>query len=343
MSKIKGGISQGKDHVSQMRHVLFTGRDLVTYNENVAILYPFGTDFNVSVRHDDLYKLVTSTFSEEDLSLELNEKGDQLLVSAGKTTAGLSALIENELTDKIDALVDQLPSDDNTLKWSSLPEKFVEGAQLCLFAASTDKEDFHHACLYVDKHGAVCTDGMRASWYKFKEGFGRDEFMIYATDVSILSDFEIVDYYISDSWVNFVTADDVVICFKVLVGKKLDYVKSFFKNQEGAELTLVTELKAGIDSMIFMADGDTQSNKAMDISIKKDMLICNTETDRGWVNKEIDIEYAGDEIDLCINPIFLSQILATTTKAIVGKDRTWLSTGAFQHAIMHRSTAHAKK
>ena len=64
LSKVKPGLEKGKEYIEQMKHVLFDGEDIATYNDHIAILVPFETDFKTSVKFEDLYLNYSDTVDD---------------------------------------------------------------------------------------------------------------------------------------------------------------------------------------------------------------------------------------------------------------------------------------
>ena len=51
LSAIRPGLAK-KDIVEQATHFIFTGQEVLTYNDQICISYPFETDFECSVPAD---------------------------------------------------------------------------------------------------------------------------------------------------------------------------------------------------------------------------------------------------------------------------------------------------
>ena len=339
--KVAPGVSQGKEYIEHLKNVTFTGEDLMTYSDHTAVLCPFTVDFltdalpEISVRFEDLYKLVTKTLKSEIISLELNETNTELILKGGATKGGLAVTVDNEIADKIDNLFAQLPSDD---MWNTLPDDFIQGVQLCRFSASGDLTT-GLAIIHIDKDGIISSDNLRASWYKFEGKMKQQEkpLLIAAGDVAKLVNFNVKQYYAAESWVHFRTEDSVIFSARLVPGDtNLGKFKQLFKKVDGIKIQFPTDLKEKIDGMVFIADGDVKIDKSLQISMGNGMLTCIAKSQRGWVQQETSVEYTGEPIQWVVNPTFLSQVLTKLTTAIVEQNRTVLEAGCFKHILMHR-------
>jgi hypothetical protein len=72
--------------------------------------------------------------------------------------------------------------------------------------------------------------------------------------------------------------------------------------------------------------------------IEKGRIICKSEKERGWLEKEVEFEYEGSPITFFINPIFFAQVLekATSLFLIQGEefpDKAVFTRENFQHII----------
>ena len=77
LQQTKPGLAQ-KAIVEQFTHFIFSGKEIMTYNDEVCICCPFESDFKTSVKADDLWKLLAG-IQGEGLDMRLSEDGAQLL------------------------------------------------------------------------------------------------------------------------------------------------------------------------------------------------------------------------------------------------------------------------
>ena len=97
LKKVKPGIAE-KDIVESMTYFYFSGKEVVTYNDKISILHPLETDFNLFVKADDLYKIVS--LSKADV-LKIEEKGNNLNIRSPKMNVNLTTIIDEEIVDRI--------------------------------------------------------------------------------------------------------------------------------------------------------------------------------------------------------------------------------------------------
>ena len=318
--------------IEQMGCILFTGQDMITFNNQVAVLYPFDTEFEVAINHADLKNIVTK-IKKDEIEFVMGES--ELLITTKTTKAGLVPLTTEDIDESIDSLISQLPNEENDLEWQDLPDGFIDGALLCAPAAAHDLSQGPLACLYINNSNLVCGDNQRISWYEMNKPIEGDEFFIRAGVVGELAKFNVKQLCVSDSWANFVTDDNVIFSTKLVKGKSIEYFTEMFAGFKGNVIALPEGLREIVEAAAVMAE-DTDT-KDMQISIQKGEMICATQNNRGWVEKTIPLKYDKKKpVELFISAKFLQQILNLPLKMTVGKDRSMFQSGQFKHMLIHK-------
>lgn len=335
LNAVKPGVATNAI-IEQMECVTFTGQDLLTYNDQIGVLYPFETDFDISINYYDLHKII-SKIKENEFAISVNDSSELMITTnKGTTRAGLIPVQTEEIDESIDGLIGQLPNDENNLEWQDLPSDFIEGASLCISAASQDLSQGTLACLYTDGMDLVCSDNQRVSWYKLEEDLGC-EFFIRANTMRELSHLNIVSFCISDSWVNFLTDNNVVFSTRLIKGTPMTYFLELFTDFKGAVVKLPEGLKDVVSSAAVMAEDDTIRD--MQITLQKGEMLCRTQKARGWIEKKIPLKFnRKTPVTFQVSATFLQQILGLPLKMTVGKDKSLFESGSFKHVLLHRIT-----
>jgi DNA polymerase III sliding clamp (beta) subunit (PCNA family) len=330
LNEVKPGLAT-KSIIQQMENVTFTGNDIITYNDQICVLYPFETDFSASIRHKDLMKIITK-ISTETFDMTLND--NEVLIAAKSTKAGLTTIIEDEISTNIDSLIRQLPNDDNEIKWQDLPAEFMSGAMLCISAAETDMSKGILACLYTNGKDLICSDNQRVSWYQLTENLNA-EFFIKATILSELSHFEFKQFSISDAWINFKTENDAVFSTRLVKGKAMDYFLKVFNGFDDKKIPLPEGLSELIDSASVMAEDEDQ--RGMKITFEENRIVCSTQSSRGWIEKEMPVEYKDNTpTTFMISAKYLRQISGLPLTMTIGENKSLFESGNFKHVLIHR-------
>ena len=156
LQDIKPGLDN-KGIIEQFTHFIFTGSEVMTYNDEICISHPLKTDFRCSVSAEELYKTLTGVKGEATVVMEL--EGEELKITTGKTEAGLSTKAKKHAEEMIQLLeLDKLED-----KWKPLPKDFTRGLFLCMFSASKDMTSGVATCVRVSNDKLLSSDEVRIS------------------------------------------------------------------------------------------------------------------------------------------------------------------------------------
>ena len=328
LNHIKPGLATT---IKSMEYATFTGDTLLAYNDQIGVLYPFETDFEVAINYDDLYKVISKTKIDE---IDLSMDGAELRITGKTTKAGFNSITTEEIDESIQALYAQIPNEENGLDWIELPTDFISGALLCISAAATDTTQGTLACLYVGGADLICSDNLRISHYIMNEDLGIN-FFIRAGVIRDLASFDFTHICISKSWVHFITEDGVIFSTRLIRGKDFDYYLTKFDGFKGTAVKLPEGLQPIVDAAAVMAEDDVI--KDMWITLQEDEMTCATQNARGWIEKTIPLKFKRKTpIEFQVSATFLQQILNLPYKMTVGKDKSLFESGSFRHLLLHR-------
>jgi len=322
---VKPGLAK-RDIIEQFTHFIFTGSEVMTYNDEICISHPLKTDFQCSVSAEELYKTLMSIQGEATVTME--KKEDELSIRTSKTEAGISIMAGGQAEEMIQLL--NLRSLEG--KWEELPKDFLEGMSLCMFSASTDMTSGIATCVRIKGDSLVSSDESRISKYTLNKETSMDT-LIPARNIKELTNYENLKYFhISDRWAHFKTEDGVTFSSRTMEGEYPEVEK--YLEVEGIDVEMPMDLKTNIDSITFMTDGKHDIDKQVKIEVSKNQIRVRAKKDIGWINKIIDVEKLDKgSFNFDINPIFLSQILEKATVMVIGENVAKFSRKGFNHVI----------
>lgn len=307
--------------VEQANHYLFTGDEVVSYNDVISIRTPFGSDFKGSVKAN-LLDAVLREIDNEEVVFSLVES--KFVIKSKQIKSELSVLTHLDL-------LDQLPSVGT--KWIDIPEGFIKGISLCRFSASKDMTQPILSCVGIDGGNIFSSDDVRISWAVFK-GKKKEKFLIPASAVDELVKFSIFKYQIEESWIHFKTDKGAVFSSRRVEGKYPDPSKFF--DVQGVEINFPTELKEVVDSIGRFSEGKLVFDNLISLSLDKNFIVCKADFSEGFVEKKIEIgkkSLVRTPIEFKINPYFLSEVLEKSTKFVLGKSVGLFESEGFKHVM----------
>jgi len=320
--KIKPGLAS-KGIVEQATHFVFTGDDVFTYNDQISISYPLETEFKCSVPSTKLYDFVKDLKGKE---VEVTLKEGQLLLTCGKTKAGINVSTDETIMELVDDM--GFPKDT---EWKSLDKEFLEGIKLCMFSASKDLSCPYMTCISVENNRLVSGDDIRISLFDLKHDIS-DTFLLPATAATELVKFDIVEYALMKSWVFFSTLDGIVFCSRIVVDEYPN-VSEFFEMNNAVTMKLPSEFKDSINTVYPMADGDFDIDKQIEISVTKNTLKCRSDGASGWAETSIDIHDKVPDLTFKANPVFLSEVLEHNTTMTYEPGKLLILSGKLKHLM----------
>ena len=324
LSKVKPGLAK-IGLVEQFMHFLFTGEDVITYSDKISVSHPFQSDVVCSVRAVELYKIILGISEPEfDMTLE----GDKLRIKAKGTRASITISFDQQSIDLVKSF--ELKKVD----WSPLPDNFNKGILLCTFSASRDVSQSFLHCILVKGDKLVSSDNLRVSRF-ILNGRIKGKYLLPLSSAIELGKFNVIEYNVAHSWVHFRDADGVMFTSRIVLGEYPN-VDSFFDVVDtGVEMIIPAQLKDILDTMTVMTGDQSVLDKNVSLSVIKGKMICRGESKIGWLEKEIEIAYTGEEFSFDVNPFFFFQVLELDgiSKMSLFGDRALFIHESFQHIM----------
>ncbi len=329
LTKLRPGLAK-RETVEQATHFIFTGEEVVTFNDQICIHYPLKTDFEFSVKADEFHKII-STLPDKNIKLDLDK--DVLKLKTQTTKAGLSIMVDesHQVTSLISILLDGMG------EWKELPKNFTQGLFLCLFSASTDAQKGALVCISVDSRIIQSCDNYRASSFFTDDTIEIDPFLIHARDAAELVKFPGIDKHnITENWAHFKNKDGVMFSARKFWDDYVDISEIFdYKVDDVQEIKLPKALKEVVDSCAIMAkETERDADRYIKVSFKEGWITCFSQKSSGWIEKTLEVDYDGDPIEFNINPSFFSEILEkVTTMYYTGEPKVIFESDNFVHTL----------
>jgi len=329
LQKVRPGLAE-TERVEQATHFVFSDDEIITYNDQICVIYPFNSGLACSVPAAELYKVLMSVTADE---IEIVLKDDKLKINAGKTKAAIVTQEGEVIFGYIETLgLNKIKS------YRKLPEDFIEGMKMCHFSASRDMTDIRLTGLFVDDDAIISTDDLRISRYIFanEKGLGVT-FNIPAMAVEELIKFPVVKFATNDLWAFFVTGDGIIFGARLLI-KDFPDVEGYFKFS-GIKVTLPEDFAKSVEIASIMTTGEVARDELIEVQVTRDVIRCKGKGKRGWIENEMEMndKLVSPDFSFLINPYFLLMILKHTREMIYGDNRAMFKAPNFNHIMSIRS------
>lgn len=300
--------------VEQSDLVIFDENRLVSYNDEIAISYPFGIGYSGGVDANDLYKLLQKLPSNDiELFETEDEEVTQFMIKSGTTTAGFYVAKDIMIPD---LGIDEIKT------WHELPKMFLTGIDLCMATASSDVTRGALVCVYIEKDIILSCDNYRATKFVMSEHLPDNiELKISKQAIKGLVECEVKSFAITESWMHFQNEGGTIFSVRTTSSEYPNVLGLF--DVEGRKITLPEELKESLGRAEVLATEDQSKNKIVEIIIADGKITCQSQGKTGWSKDVIDIVFKDTLPPVQITPSLLSYILDKTQEVIIG-DKSFL-------------------
>lgn len=311
LTKLKPGLSVKDDE--QMDHYLFMEGRVATYNGDVCIVVEFPIGLSGMVKADEFYKLISNTPAK---TIQLELRNNQVVVECGKDFSfGMTCTEPGIIYEKVKFL------DDSELQWRTFTEEAKRAIVLCSFTTSKDITRPDLAGVHVGGGEVLSSDNYRISWYQLEEGMRRN-FLVPATSVVHLIDYDLESYALTNSWVHF-KGKGIVYNARLLAEEFPQNTKKFFPTNEEKGFVLPKELVKLLNKTLILQQDVPLLDKRVSLAFGKNKLVCEVmRQNLGWIKESISLKDGPKEsVKVEVNPIFLKEILKYSTKVTINDNR----------------------
>jgi DNA polymerase III sliding clamp (beta) subunit (PCNA family) len=329
LEKVKPGLAN-KEFIETTTHYLFYQNKIITYNDKICI--SFNLDFFpisfaekiFSVKAKDFYNII-KTIKSSEFTCKVSDKTFKI-----KSTDTEASININTEDMSVKNMYDDLYNPQPKFKALENAEDFMKALSLCRFSASKDATNQNLYCVSVTKDRICSADNYRASYYNIEENI--PSFLIPATSVNELINYNVGKICVMDNWVHFETDENLRFSSRLVAGDYPD-LSPMFEKKKSQKIILPSELSSILSEVSVMSQGDTDFEKEVDIHIENNVLSCTSKKDIGWLKKKMKIDSHNKDFSFQINPVFLAQILNKSDQIEITDNIAYFATDKFSHLI----------
>jgi len=319
-----------KGEVEQLTHFIFTGNEIVTFNNRMAVFLDFETPFSCSVKAELFYKQL-SKFTSAEIDIDL-VKGK--LVLKGKGERASFSIISSK-DDEVSKILHSIQNDHADCEHLPVPNNFGEGVSFASFSASKTARAGVLCSVMVDGKHIYSTDNYRATQFTMETEISH-KLLIQREVAANFSNFDIREYSVGDHWMSFYCDNGVTFSTRLIHGDYPNF-KNAFEMEEWEEVEFPDTITAAIDfvSIITAKDdriqriGHVHLDKG-DVTISADRTTESSEKAVPLVNSTVK-----EPLEFAINLEFFKTILRYTHKLNYNMEtqRAMFSNDNFKHII----------
>lgn len=329
LNVVKDGIA--KTPISeQLTHVFFLNTHIGCFSGERFIFVKYDTGLTLSTPVAALLPVLDRMDGEK---VKLTLDGTTLKLQSKRSRSGIAINLDVSIVQDALAIVQE------TNPYTRMPPIFYKGLEFCMFSASVDITQGILSCICTRDGVMYSSDDLRITRYNVRTDAEQVNFSnlnIQIFDAEIILKNKPGGYRFRERWTIFISAPtdtrQVIIGITQFEGNFPD-VDEFF-TMEGTEITLPDALAGVVTEAAHFCEGMFTVDKKLKLTIASDKVICRSENNRTWFEKEIEhAQSIPNEITIVINPLFLSQILEKTRVAVVGDGRVFFVSDDFEHVL----------
>lgn len=286
-------------------YVFFDKEYIFAYNEGIKIAYPFKCGFAAGLPSSEFSKFLSKVKTKE---IEFEKTEDGIHIKAGRVKA--------HFIDNVDIMERMKDMPSCPEDFDRLPMDFLRGLELCLISASNDLRSLS-SMIYVNEREISSTDAFRMSKYTMEKGI-ENSFLISSKHVKELIKFVPAFYVMEESYIHFITEENVVISILMGMGEIND-VNLFINNNAGERILLPDNIDEMIDVTSIMTSPVNEIDKKVDIIISDGKIKCEAQNNMGNIETENEIEIEGS-FKFAVNPLYFSVVLSHVKEMLLRQD-----------------------
>jgi DNA polymerase III sliding clamp (beta) subunit (PCNA family) len=321
LEKVKPGLANN-EIIEQATHLIFDGKTIRTYNDEIAITQPFESNLTGTIPAKEFYNLFKKIPDDEITSSQT--EGKWIFKGTRK-----------QITFNANQDVKNPPIDVPGFRaktWKKLPANFSSAAKTCIFSASRNMTMVALTGILFSGDHAYSSDNFRATRVKLDSKIEEDLLLPAAAAKSLIN--YAPSKHCSDAnWLHFINDEKTAFSCRRL---DEEFPKAVFDvfNAKGKKIILPSELKEVAERSNELAAGEFEYDKSIDLHFSKGKLKCAGMGDVGHYQEDIDIKYTGKAMQLFIQPNLLIEIIAKLQDAIVTDNTIIFKGESLDHLIL---------
>lgn len=310
---VKPGLSN-KDIIEQATSFAFIEGNVVTFNNEISICHPVGgLELSGAIKAEELYNLLSKLKDDE---INIDVKDNEILLTSGKSKAGMVVQAEVKLP------LEEIGKIEN---WLTLPSDFLKHLKFTIASCSKDMSRPTLTCVHINDEIIESSDGFRITRCTLEEMVPVPKFLLPASSAIQVVKLQPTEIASGNGWVHFKTEQGTVISCRTMEGEFPSTITDWLKT-EGTTLTLPQTTSEVVEKSLVFSKRESVLDEKVDITIANRRLKIRSESETGWFEEELNIQYKGEPIIFSITPGLLKGILSETSECVIG-DTKILFTG----------------
>ena len=301
----------------------FTGKKVMTFNEEVACSQDFDTPFVGAIVAMPMISILRNlTETTVEIFEESKEgKGTKIIIKGKNKRARLA--IESEIELPIDAV--ETPGE-----WKTLPEGFAEAISMVHSCASKDITRFGLTCVHITPKWVEAGSDDQIARYKIQTPI-EESFLVPAKALKNMMSLDMKEISETSNWVHFQNEDGLVFsCRRYL--EPFHNLSKIFK-VKGQTIVLPKGLVEAAKNASIFSDESAMTD-LIKITLKPNKLIIFGKGVTGDYKEGKKIKYDGKTFSFKISPGLLMRLVKDYNECILSPTRLKIKIGKFKYVTL---------
>lgn len=312
LESVMAGLS-ARDIIEQSSCFVFKGKQVITYNDEIACRRSCEIDIEGAVQAKPLVDLLRK-MTEEKISIEPGEH--ELRVSGRRKSAGIR--MESEIALPIENV--EMPK-----KWKTLPEDFVEAVNTVKECASNDQQTPILTCLHIHPDRIEASDNYQVMRYKCQTPVS-SSVLVKRDSIRNIVALDVTKFAETDNWIHFRNGSKMVLSCRRYEESypDIDGLLSF----KGEKVVLPKGLTDAVDKAKDFS-ADNPDDNQIKVIIRPGKFRIRGEGASGWYTEFTKTKYDGPAISFYISPETLISLTTRANECEIGSGRLRVDAGKF--------------
>lgn len=300
LDRVAPGLSP-KESIEQSDCYVLLGDKIVTFNDEIAVSYPFDIGIEGAVNATTLYKLLKRIKTKE---IDVSVKGGELRIKGGKGKGGIR--LDSEIA---------LPIEDfkGEKEWIPCPHGFAQALRMTLYTVSREENMGVCTGVHVSETFAESTDNFRVTRKFYDElDMPFDDFVIPAVSAKHIMGYDLDEVYVDGTWAHFRAKDDTEISCRIY-NEEYPNLQRFAEAEGGTTVELPDSFADLVSRAGVFSEMDEEvALEKIKLTLQKNKLIVRGDAEQGHWEEEAKVEYDDDKIEFFSSPQHLVEMFALT-------------------------------
>lgn len=305
LEMLESGLSN-RETVEQSSCIVFQGRWMMTFNDEVACRIKSGIEMTGAVKADALLKILRK-IKDPEISIHDDNPGEMQFRMKGKRFALIK---EQQIFLPIDQV--EMPGKDD---WYELSQEFTEAVAMVRECVSDNDNFFALSCVHFHPDWIEGCDNFQVMRVRIKTGF-QNSVLVRGSSLRHITSLGMDQFSMTKSWIHFKNQAGLILSCRRY---KDDYLDTSSRLEtKGHKIILPKGMAEACDRCGIFAE-DIAGAPYVTVKVRKDLVKIRGEGLNGW-NEEIKgTEYDGPPMEFQISPGLLKQVSEQYNEAEISK------------------------